>query len=100
MLFFARSLGMAAPGRLDVPNSGGKGSPDNQDPPRPHRPLYRHLTRITSSGRFVPEIDGLRFVAISLVVLIHVHLYVAIMLGIPLNVENELVSPSGFNPLL
>lgn len=32
----------------------------------------KHLRRITSSGVFIPEIDGLRFVAISMVVSFHV----------------------------
>jgi len=35
------------------------------------------LRRITSGGRFVPEIDGLRFVAIASVVLWHFHGYAA-----------------------
>lgn len=35
------------------------------------------LKRITTSGRFVPEIDGLRFIAILAVVLYHVNAYVA-----------------------
>ena len=34
------------------------------------------LRRITSSGRFVPEIDGLRFVAIASVVMYHLHGFV------------------------
>ena len=34
--------------------------------------------RITTSGQFIPEIDGLRFVAISLVILHHVALYISI----------------------
>jgi peptidoglycan/LPS O-acetylase OafA/YrhL len=36
-----------------------------------------HLRRITSGGRFIPEIDGLRFVAIASVVLYHLHGFVA-----------------------
>jgi peptidoglycan/LPS O-acetylase OafA/YrhL len=36
----------------------------------------RQLRRITSSGRFVPEIDGLRFVAMASVVLYHLHGFV------------------------
>src|SRR6266513_382861 len=32
--------------------------------------------RITTSGNFIPEIDGLRFIAISSVVLDHIALYV------------------------
>jgi len=39
--------------------------------------LLPRLTRRTSSGRFIPEIDGLRFVAIALVVLFHLRGYVA-----------------------
>jgi peptidoglycan/LPS O-acetylase OafA/YrhL len=38
--------------------------------------LFDRLRRITSSGRFVPEIDGLRFFAIASVVLFHVNAYV------------------------
>ncbi|HTQ52984.1 MAG TPA: acyltransferase [Bryobacteraceae bacterium] len=38
-----------------------------------NRPWWRHLRRITSGGRFVPEIDGLRFVAIAAVVAFHFH---------------------------
>jgi peptidoglycan/LPS O-acetylase OafA/YrhL len=33
--------------------------------------VLSRLTRITSSGRFVPEIDGLRFLAIAMVVVYH-----------------------------
>lgn len=35
------------------------------------RRILAKLSRVTSSGRFVPEIDGLRFVAIASVVLYH-----------------------------
>jgi peptidoglycan/LPS O-acetylase OafA/YrhL len=38
--------------------------------------LLSHLSRVTSSGQFVPEIDGLRFVAIFSVLLFHLHGYV------------------------
>jgi len=31
------------------------------------------LRRITSSGNFIPEIDGLRFIAILSVVLFHIY---------------------------
>lgn len=34
-----------------------------------------HLTRRTTSGQFIPEIDGLRFVSIALVVLFHLSGY-------------------------
>jgi peptidoglycan/LPS O-acetylase OafA/YrhL len=33
--------------------------------------VLRHLSRRTTSGQFIPEIDGLRFVSIALVVLFH-----------------------------
>ncbi|HEX6368832.1 MAG TPA: acyltransferase [Longimicrobium sp.] len=39
--------------------------------------LLARLSRRTSSGRFIPEIDGLRFVSIALVVLYHMAGYVA-----------------------
>jgi peptidoglycan/LPS O-acetylase OafA/YrhL len=35
--------------------------------------LYRRLSRVTSSGRFVPQIDGARTVAILSVVLFHLY---------------------------
>ncbi len=35
--------------------------------------LRQRLSRITSSQRFIPEVDGLRFVAIAMVVLYHVN---------------------------
>ena len=37
--------------------------------------LLRGLSRETSSGRFIPEMDGLRFVAIAMVVLYHLNGY-------------------------
>src|SRR5689334_17092779 len=37
--------------------------------------------RITSSGRFIPQIDGLRFLAISSVFLYHVHGYLTVGAG-------------------
>jgi peptidoglycan/LPS O-acetylase OafA/YrhL len=39
--------------------------------------LHNQLARITSSNRFIPEIDGLRFVAIAAVVFYHINGYVA-----------------------
>jgi peptidoglycan/LPS O-acetylase OafA/YrhL len=37
--------------------------------------ILRSLSRETSSGRFIPEMDGLRFVAIAMVVLYHLNGY-------------------------
>ncbi len=37
--------------------------------------LLRHLSRETTSGRFVPQMDGLRFIAIGMVVLFHLNSY-------------------------
>lgn len=34
---------------------------------------FNYLQRITSSGKFIPEIDGLRFLAILSVVLFHIN---------------------------
>jgi len=39
--------------------------------------LLRKLSRETSSGHFIPEMDGLRFVAIAMVVLFHLNGYLA-----------------------
>jgi len=39
------------------------------DPEKPS--LVSRFTRITTSGRFIPQIDGLRFIAIAVVVLYH-----------------------------
>lgn len=40
--------------------------------------IFRALSRETSSGRFIPEMDGLRFVAISMVVLFHLNGYLMV----------------------
>jgi peptidoglycan/LPS O-acetylase OafA/YrhL len=37
--------------------------------------IPRQLRRITSNGSYVPEIDGLRFIAVAAVVLYHIHGY-------------------------
>ena len=37
--------------------------------------LLARLSRETSSGRFIPEMDGLRFVAIGMVVIFHLNSY-------------------------
>ena len=50
----------------------------------------KHLRRRTTSGRFIAEVDGLRFVAIALVVLFHVHDYLTTKFRIPAgNAVNE-----------
>lgn len=46
------------------------------------RRLLARLSRRTSTGRFIPEIDGLRFVSIALVVLFHLAGYVALRHGV------------------
>ncbi len=43
----------------------------------------KHLRRRTTSGRFIAEVDGLRFVAIALVVFFHVHDYITTKFRIP-----------------
>jgi peptidoglycan/LPS O-acetylase OafA/YrhL len=48
-------------------------------PSKPSGPLPRYLAgfrRITTSGNYIPEIDGLRFIAIAAVVMHHVAIYV------------------------
>lgn len=43
----------------------------------------KHLRRRTTSGRFIPEVDGLRFIAIALVVFFHVNDYITTKARIP-----------------
>ncbi len=43
---------------------------------------FAGLRRITAGGRFIPEIDGFRLVAILVVLLDHIHLQVARALGV------------------
>lgn len=47
------------------------------------RRLYDILVRESSSLVFIPEIDGLRFIAIMAVVLYHVNGFVAVKVGVP-----------------
>jgi peptidoglycan/LPS O-acetylase OafA/YrhL len=61
--------------------------------------LYLRLRRITTSGIFIPEIDGLRFIAIALVVLVHIHFYVANKAGERFD-PAPTVSGPGENPLM
>jgi peptidoglycan/LPS O-acetylase OafA/YrhL len=44
--------------------------------------LLKKFARETSTGKFIPQVDGLRFVAISLVVLFHLNAYVAASLPV------------------
>jgi peptidoglycan/LPS O-acetylase OafA/YrhL len=37
--------------------------------------LYNICRRVTSGQQYIPEIDGLRFLALSMVVLFHLHGY-------------------------
>ena len=47
--------------------------------------LEAHFRRQTSSGMFIPEIDGLRFVAIAAVVAFHLHVQLARYYGVRLS---------------
>lgn len=50
----------------------------------------KHLRRRTTTGRFIAEVDGLRFVAIALVVFFHVHDYLTTKFRLPAgNAINE-----------
>jgi peptidoglycan/LPS O-acetylase OafA/YrhL len=43
--------------------------------------VLQRLSRRTSTGRYIPEIDGMRFVSIMLVVLFHVGIIVRVSQG-------------------
>ena len=48
--------------------------------------LYQHLSRVMTKGRdFVPQIDGLRFVAITAVLAYHIRAIIAWHYGISLD---------------
>jgi peptidoglycan/LPS O-acetylase OafA/YrhL len=51
-------------------------------PPATSRHWLDGFRRITSSGQYIPEIDGLRFIAITLVVIYHVLVFVCITQGL------------------
>jgi peptidoglycan/LPS O-acetylase OafA/YrhL len=48
-----------------------------------------HLRRITSGGSWIPEVDGLRFVAISSVVLYHIFAQLLVKSGHPVAVQSR-----------
>jgi peptidoglycan/LPS O-acetylase OafA/YrhL len=50
--------------------------------------LERRFRRITTSGHYLPEIDGLRFIAIFWVVLLHTHGHVITLVS-PASVDNS-----------
>lgn len=45
--------------------------------------LLGRLSRVTSSGDFIPEIDGMRFLAIALVIVFHINAYYLLKRPIP-----------------
>src|ERR1043165_2166075 len=59
--------------------------------------LLRRLSRITSSGRFIPEIDGLRFIAISSVFLFHLYGFITVKLDLaPTDLLAQIISHGDF----
>src|SRR3954468_10746698 len=57
-------------------------APDGEHAPR--RSWLDGFRRITTSGQIIPEIDGLRFIAIALVIWHHLALYVSTQQRAPL----------------
>jgi peptidoglycan/LPS O-acetylase OafA/YrhL len=51
--------------------------------------IYQRLARVTSGGRYMPEIDGLRFVAILPVVLTHIGTQVQKRAKVPFDVQGD-----------
>ena len=54
--------------------------------------ITSRLTRITTTGQFIPEIDGLRFVAIVLVLLFHINGYLAARMGFGLDNDHQVLA--------
>ena len=56
--------------------------------------MLQRLSRVTTSGKFISEIDGLRFIAIGTVVLFHlaVNLQIKAPLGYPMPAEGNLLA--------
>lgn len=52
--------------------------------------LYNKLKRETSSGNYIPEIDGLRFLAVIVVILFHIQLFYEFKTPYVFNYENYL----------
>lgn len=72
-------------GTTDIPRKKSFVSPSPISPPLSGSRWDRFLarfSRVTSSGRFIPEIDGLRFVAIATVVLLHLGTHLKRALGL------------------
>jgi peptidoglycan/LPS O-acetylase OafA/YrhL len=65
--------------------------PSGAAAPRRADALLARLSRRTTTGRYLPEIDGLRFVCIALVVLLHVQQMSQIWSG-----HGRLVAPFGY----
>ena len=84
-----------APLRVDVRNAvtdmSQTGRAKIEGPPVQNPPSGRfnrflsHFSRVTSSGRFIPEIDGLRFVAIVTVVMLHLGTHLKRIRGLEQN---------------
>ncbi|MES2219898.1 MAG: acyltransferase [Acidobacteriota bacterium] len=62
---------------------------DLDTPPAEVKGHRWHLRRITSGGSWIPEVDGLRFVAISSVVLYHIYAQLLVKSGHPVAVQSR-----------
>ena len=55
---------------------------------------FERLRRITSSSRFIPEIDGLRFIAIALVVFFHIGVFTRFIGSHVVDIRDSMLSPA------
>jgi peptidoglycan/LPS O-acetylase OafA/YrhL len=71
-------MGISEQGTVTEPSGQQPGSlPQVSGSITTGRRWMAHFSRETSSGRFIPEMDGLRFVAIGMVVLFHLNGYLS-----------------------
>ncbi|HWL87236.1 MAG TPA: hypothetical protein VNO21_15630, partial [Polyangiaceae bacterium] len=74
-------------------NTASRVQPEVSPPISVFDGVLRKFSRRTNGGRFIPEIDGLRFIAIALVVAYHADGYVQVKFNLaPKSLIGEIVA--------